>query len=52
MRIYVFQLHRFKAGLIYTYIGEVCVSMNPYRNLNIYEQDYINRYKGMNLTIF
>lgn len=37
---------RFKAGLIYTYIGEVCVSVNPYRTLNIYGQDYVNKYKG------
>lgn len=40
---------RFKAGFIYTYIGEVCISVNPYRALNIYGQDYINQYKG-NLT--
>lgn len=38
--------HRFRAGLIYTYIGEVCVSVNPYRTLNIYGQDYVNKYKG------
>ncbi|XP_027837716.2 unconventional myosin ID isoform X1 [Aphis gossypii] len=37
---------RFNAGFIYTYIGEVCISVNPYRTLNIYGQDYINQYKG------
>lgn len=37
---------RFDSGFIYTYIGEVCVSVNPYRTLNIYGQDYINKYKG------
>ncbi|XP_075237510.1 unconventional myosin ID [Lycorma delicatula] len=37
---------RFHAGLIYTYIGEVCVSVNPYRSLNIYGQDTITKYKG------
>ncbi|XP_050420077.1 unconventional myosin ID isoform X2 [Adelges cooleyi] len=37
---------RFNKGFIYTYIGEVCVSVNPYRNLNIYGQDYVNQYKG------
>jgi len=37
---------RFKAGKIYTYIGEVCVSVNPYRSLNIYGADYVNEYKG------
>ena len=37
---------RFKNGRIYTYIGEVCVSVNPYRLMNIYGQDYVNQYKG------
>uniref|UniRef100_A0A146M4P3 Myosin-IA n=1 Tax=Lygus hesperus TaxID=30085 RepID=A0A146M4P3_LYGHE len=37
---------RFNAGHIYTYIGEVCVSVNPYRPLNIYGQDQIAKYKG------
>lgn len=37
---------RFKAGKIYTYIGEVCVSVNPYRQMNIYGNDYVNTYKG------
>ncbi|ENN70521.1 hypothetical protein YQE_12697, partial [Dendroctonus ponderosae] len=39
----------FKDGLIYTYIGEVCVSVNPYRNMNIYDQSYVNKYKGREL---
>lgn len=47
----VFFFRRFRAGLIYTYIGEVCVSVNPYRTLNIYGQDYINKYKG-NIMVF
>lgn len=37
---------RFQAGKIYTYIGEVCVSVNPYRQMNIYGSDYVNKYKG------
>ncbi|XP_046390857.1 unconventional myosin ID [Ischnura elegans] len=37
---------RFNAGKIYTYIGEVCVSVNPYRTMNIYGADYISKYKG------
>ncbi|KOC66671.1 Myosin-IA [Habropoda laboriosa] len=40
---------RFNGGKIYTYIGEVCVSINPYRNINIYDNDYINKYKGREL---
>ena len=37
---------RFQKGKIYTYIGEVVVSVNPYRPMNIYERSYINDYKG------
>lgn len=37
---------RFNAGKIYTYIGEVCVSVNPYRTMNIYGSDVVNQYKG------
>ncbi|XP_055375494.1 unconventional myosin ID [Condylostylus longicornis] len=37
---------RFQSNKIYTYIGEVCVSMNPYKQMPIYGNDYINQYKG------
>ncbi|GLV32974.1 Myosin 31DF [Carabus blaptoides fortunei] len=40
---------RFKNGKIYTYIGEVCVSVNPYRTMNIYGPDYVKVYKGREL---
>ncbi|XP_030751648.1 unconventional myosin ID isoform X2 [Sitophilus oryzae] len=40
---------RFKNGLIYTYIGEVCVSVNPYKTMNIYDQSYVEKYKGREL---
>jgi len=40
---------RFKGGKIYTYIGEVCVSVNPYRTMNIYGQDQVTQYKGREL---
>nr|CAH7751170.1 unnamed protein product [Callosobruchus chinensis] len=40
---------RFKNGKIYTYIGEVCVSVNPYRTMNIYGQDYVEQYKAREL---
>ncbi|KAB7502891.1 Myosin-IA [Armadillidium nasatum] len=36
----------YNGGRIYTYIGEVCVSVNPYRNMTIYGSDYVNHYKG------
>ncbi len=37
---------RFKKGKIYTYIGEVVVSVNPYRPLVIYDKEYVTDYKG------
>ncbi|KAK7866208.1 hypothetical protein R5R35_001420 [Gryllus longicercus] len=37
---------RFQGGKIYTYIGEVCVSVNPYRTMNIYGPQQISQYKG------
>ncbi|XP_055591962.1 unconventional myosin ID [Uranotaenia lowii] len=40
---------RFQASIIYTYIGEVCISMNPYREMNIYGPEQISRYKGREL---
>ena len=36
---------RHAAGLIYTYIGEVCVSVNPYKTMDIYGTSYVNQYK-------
>ncbi|XP_033193175.1 unconventional myosin ID [Bombus vosnesenskii] len=40
---------RYNGGKIYTYIGEVCISINPYRSVNIYDNDYINKYKDREL---
>ncbi|CAG9860573.1 unnamed protein product [Phyllotreta striolata] len=40
---------RFNEGYIYTYIGEVCVSVNPYKNKNIYGPEYVSKYKGREL---
>lgn len=40
---------RFKGGKIYTYIGEVCVSVNPYRTMNIYGSEQVSQYKGREL---
>uniref|UniRef100_A0A670YQU6 Myosin ID n=1 Tax=Pseudonaja textilis TaxID=8673 RepID=A0A670YQU6_PSETE len=40
---------RFEKGRIYTFIGEVVVSVNPYKNLNIYGRDTVEQYKGREL---
>ncbi|XP_014666080.1 PREDICTED: unconventional myosin-Ic-like isoform X2 [Priapulus caudatus] len=37
---------RFNEDIIYTYIGPVLVSVNPYRELPIYSQEYIETYRG------
>ena len=37
---------RFQKGKIYTYIGEVVVSVNPYRPLVIYDKEVVEDYKG------
>lgn len=40
---------RFEKGRIYSYIGEVVVSVNPYRAMNIYGRDVVEQYKGREL---
>jgi myosin-1 len=32
-----------------SYIGNVCVSVNPYHQLDIYSNDHISIYQNMNL---
>jgi len=42
---------RHGAGQIYTYIGEVCINVNPYKSLDIYGQPVVNHYK-VKQTVF
>lgn len=37
---------RFSKGKIYTYIGEVVVSVNPYKPLDIFDKQHVDLYKG------
>lgn len=39
---------RFMNGTIYTYIGHVLISVNPFQDLGIYTQQVLNMYKGKN----
>ncbi|XP_062844417.1 unconventional myosin-Ic isoform X2 [Trichomycterus rosablanca] len=39
---------RYKENLIYTYIGSVLVSVNPYKELGIYSKQNMERYRGVN----
>ncbi|XP_071116024.1 unconventional myosin-Ic-like isoform X1 [Haliotis cracherodii] len=39
---------RFQGNLIYTYIGPVLVSVNPYHQLDIYNDDFIHTYRNVN----
>ncbi|KAJ8334901.1 hypothetical protein SKAU_G00405400 [Synaphobranchus kaupii] len=40
---------RFEKGRIYTFIGEVVVSVNPYKNMDIYGTEAIEAYRGREL---
>lgn len=39
---------RFENGIIYTYIGHVLISVNPFRDLGIYTDAVLESYKGKN----
>ncbi|CAF0802357.1 unnamed protein product [Didymodactylos carnosus] len=40
------ELHaRYKKGIIYTYIGDVLIAINPFKQLNIYEKQQHDLYK-------
>ncbi|KIK70640.1 hypothetical protein GYMLUDRAFT_65857 [Collybiopsis luxurians FD-317 M1] len=39
---------RWKGSEIYTYIGQVLISVNPFRDLGIYTDDVLEKYKGKN----
>ncbi|KAM4689823.1 unconventional myosin-Ig [Discoglossus pictus] len=40
---------RFERGRIYTYIGEVVVSVNPYRSMDLYGKEMIEHYRSREL---
>ncbi|KAH8835554.1 myosin-1 [Flagelloscypha sp. PMI_526] len=39
---------RWTTGEIYTYIGGVLISVNPFRDLGIYTEEVLDRYRGKN----
>ncbi|XP_065920501.1 unconventional myosin-Ia-like [Dysidea avara] len=40
---------RYKGKDIYTYIGKVVISINPYEKLSIYTDEYIQQYRSRNM---
>lgn len=42
-------IFRFEKAQIYTYIGEVLIAVNPYRTLNIYDNNFIESYRDREL---
>ena len=40
---------RYQGGMIYTYIGETVVSVNPYQTVDIYNDAVVEDYKGREL---
>ena len=43
---YIHTSHLISLLQIYTNIGEVVVSVNPYRYVDIYNDDYVEEYRG------
>lgn len=41
--------NRFKTDLIYTFIGNILVAVNPYKDLPIYGGETVQTYSGKNL---
>lgn len=48
-RLIEFLFFRFGKGRIYTFIGEVVVSVNPYTQMDIYGKEAIDAYRGREL---
>ncbi|KAJ3129889.1 Unconventional myosin-Ic [Nowakowskiella sp. JEL0407] len=40
---------RFQNNIIYTFIGNIVVAVNPYKKLDIYDGQWITKYKGSNI---
>ena len=41
-----YHIFRYEKNRIYTYIGEVVVSVNPYKTMDIYNPSYVEDYRG------
>ncbi|XP_071551474.1 unconventional myosin IC isoform X2 [Panulirus ornatus] len=39
---------RYHENIIYTYIGQVVISVNPYKDLGLYTEDYLEKYRNVN----
>ncbi|XP_045181128.2 myosin-I heavy chain-like isoform X2 [Mercenaria mercenaria] len=41
---------RYKKDIIYTFTGSILVAVNPYKSVNIYEQEHVDEYNGQKLS--
>jgi myosin heavy subunit len=44
--------HRYAEGVIYTYVGDILVAVNPFKNLPLYTDEIRNQYRNVQHRVF